>query len=70
LFEVTPDSPFCNACLVIKNWGDSTPRVRIDDTLLQEGEACRMGHIPTLEGTDLLIWISKRSETPVKVSLN
>jgi hypothetical protein len=67
--DAAPDSPFRNACLMIKNWGDSTPRVQIDGRLTRAGESVKMGHIPTLEGTDLLLWIAKESDAPFNVSL-
>jgi hypothetical protein len=70
VFEATPDSPFRNACLVIKNWGDSLPKVEIDRQPQSEGMACRMGQIQTLEGTDLLLWIAQESDSDVRVSLS
>ena len=59
-----------NACLKIMGWGDSTPRITIDGNLLEQGEDYRLGHIRTLEGTDLLLWLPGESRAPVRISLS
>jgi len=65
-----PESPLMNACLVIEGWGDSTPRVAIDGTKLSRGKGYRLGYNRTLKGTDLLIWISRESRVPVRITLS
>jgi len=70
VLEAGPESPMMNACLKIVRWGDSMPRVAIDGTLLEQGEGYRLGHIRTLEGTDLLLWLSRESHTPVRITLS
>ncbi|NOR14321.1 MAG: hypothetical protein GQ544_01315 [Candidatus Aminicenantes bacterium] len=70
VFEATPDSPFRNACLVIKNWGDFVPQVQINGKLQSGGKDYRLGQVRSLEGTDLLVWISKESDAQVVVTLS
>jgi hypothetical protein len=69
VLEAGPESPFRNACLIIKGWGDTSPQVSLDGKLLAPGTGYRMGHIRTMEGSDLLIWISHESTEPVKIAL-
>ncbi len=63
------DSPFHNACLVIKGWGESSPQVSLDSKALAPGRDYRVGYVRTLEGTDLLVWISHESTKPVTIVL-
>ncbi len=67
--EAGPESPLLNACLVIKGWGDTSPRVMMDGMSLIEGDDFELGHIRTLEGTDLLLWLARESQTPVRITL-
>ena len=69
VMEAGPESPFHNACLVIKGWGENSPKVSLDSEVLAPGTEYRMGHVRTLEGTDLLIWISHESTKPVRITL-
>jgi hypothetical protein len=69
VIEANQDSPLNNACLVIKGWGDTTPNVNVGGVRKGEGNGIKMGHVRSLEGTDLLLWLEQESEVPVKISL-
>jgi len=66
--QAGPDSPARNVCLIITGWGDSSPGVAVNGKVLTSGEDYRIGHINTLEGTDLLVWLGLDSTQPVKIS--
>jgi len=67
VLAASPDLPLVNACLVVKNWGDKTPSLSIDGMPSVEGRDIRFGLVPTLSGTNLLIWIVRESTSPVRI---
>jgi hypothetical protein len=69
ILDASIDSPLNNACLVLKGWGDTTPIVKVEGVLQVEGKGIKMGHIRNLEGTDLLLWLERESDVPIKISL-
>lgn len=70
IMDANSGSPLMNACLVIKNWGETSPKVAVNGKLLTAGKDYRIGHNRNLKGTDLVIWISRESNQPVKISIN
>ncbi len=64
-----PESPLVNACLRIKGWGNRSAALKLDGQEMRSGQDFRLGHIRTLEGTDLIVWIKKRSTRPVQLVL-
>jgi hypothetical protein len=64
-----PDTPIVNPAIVVKNWGDTGVRLKIDGKPIARGKDFRCGHVQKLEGTDLIVWIQKESTTPVKLTL-
>jgi hypothetical protein len=64
-----PESPVANVCLVIKGWGEGGASVALDGKPLTKKDGLRLGVIPTLIGTDLVVWIEARSDRPVRVVL-
>jgi len=70
-FEISasPESPVVNPAFVIRNWGDSDASLSIDGTEIQRGSDFRFGHHYGLEGTDLIVWIRKESNVPLKITL-
>ena len=70
-FEIQADSkrPLENVILYVKGWGDGTAAVRIDGQPLEHGPALKFGHVRTIDGTDLVVWIMKASVRPVKIDL-
>ncbi len=67
VFDASADSPLVNACLVVKNWGDSVPGLTLDGVPAIEGRDVRFGPVPTLNGTDMVVWIAKGSTAPVRI---
>jgi hypothetical protein len=70
ILEAGPGSPMRNACLRIAGWGNSAPGVAIEGRALVRGKDYRLGHIRTLEGADLLLWLSWEASEPVRISLS
>ncbi len=67
LLEASADSPMVNACLVVKNGGDMPPALAIDGIPAVDGRDVRFGRVPTLDGTDLVVWIARESTAPVRI---
>lgn len=70
ILDASPESPMMNGCFVFKNWGEGEVQVEIDGHTLKKGNGCRVGKIPTLEGSDLVLWIEKESSVPVKIVIS
>jgi hypothetical protein len=70
VLKATPDSPLVNAAFVIKNWGESTPRLSIDGKAIPQGPNFRYGHITKLDGTDLVLWMKLEAtkQTIIEIS--
>ncbi len=66
-FQASSQSPLVNLCLVVRNWGDRSVVVSVDGRFPHEG--VRIGHVGTLEGTDLLVWLAVRATTPLSVAI-
>ncbi len=58
-------SPVHNPALYIRNWGDRMPRVVCNGRDLQPKKDYRLGHVPRLSGTDLVLWFPCQSVEPV-----
>jgi len=63
-------STVVNPAFVIRNWGTSGAKLMLDGKSICTGSIFRLGHRRRLEGTDLIIWIEKRSSKPVKITLS
>ena len=63
------DSPVNNLCLLIKGWGGEGASVTLDGKPLAKKDGLRLGALPTLTGTDLVVWIEAKSSRPVRVVL-
>jgi len=62
-------SPLFDPAFVIKNWGDGNAQLRIDDKPVGWGKEYRVGHVRHLDGTDLVIWMEKKSITPLRIEV-
>ncbi len=69
VLEASEASPLVNACLVIRNWGAKTPHISIGGKGSSSEKDIRIGSVPTLEGTDLVVWIEHRSSSPVEIHI-
>lgn len=70
VLEACPDTPMVNGCFIIKNWGEKCAVVEVDSRVLKKAAGHRIGRVQTLEGTDLVVWIEKKSTTPVKFKIS
>jgi len=68
-FKASNESPVVNACLYIQGWGDSGAVLMVNGQELARGIDYRLGHIRTLEGCNLIVWIKKKSTSPVEITL-
>jgi len=68
-FQAAEESPLGNVVLYIKGWGDGNVAVKIDGRPAEHGPTFKFGHVRTLEGTDLVVWVQKASVRPVKIAL-
>lgn len=65
----SPDSPLVNPAFVVKNWGDKDVALTVNGKPIVRGKRFRVGHVDTLEGTDLVVWIEMEATAPTEVSL-
>jgi hypothetical protein len=63
------ESPVVNPVLRVPNWGDESISLVLNGSKLKEGADFRVGHSPTLEGTDMAVWIKYEAERPVRIQL-
>jgi hypothetical protein len=64
-----PDSPVHNLCLVLRGWNADSVTVALDGKTLTKRDGLRIGVLPKLEGTDLVVWIQKSEVRPVRIDL-
>ncbi len=69
--EITASAacPIDNFCLVITEWGETDASVSLDGKALTRNDGLRLGRVPTLTGTDLVVWIENKSAQPLRVVL-
>jgi Concanavalin A-like lectin/glucanases superfamily len=67
--QASSESPLLNPGFVIKNWGDAQPRLRLDGNLVARGSDFRYGFVPTLEGSDLIVWLRMESTKSTSVEI-
>jgi len=69
-FNADKKSPLCNPALVIRDWGESEPELKINGERIERGKTFRYGYRHNLDGsTDLIIWLDLRSATPVTLEV-
>lgn len=69
MLSADSDSPVNNFCLLIKGWGDEGAAVTLDGKPLTKKDGLRLGVLPTLTGSDLVIWIEAKSSRSLRVVL-
>jgi hypothetical protein len=67
--QASSESPLVNPGFVIKNWGDAQPKLRLDGKLVARGPDFRYGFVPTLEGSDLIVWLRMESTKSTSVEI-
>jgi hypothetical protein len=65
----SPGSPVQNFCLVVRDWGEAPVTVNLDGRTLAQSDGLRLGVVPTLTGTDLVVWVERSSTAAVRVVL-
>ena len=63
----TPESPVVNLCLVIKNWGESPATSISLNGQPVSGDDGASGLVKSLDGDDLVVWLSVKSTQRVRV---
>jgi len=67
--EASAESPVDNPAFVIKNWGNGPVALTVDGVRVPPGKAFRYGFRDSLEGTDLIVWLGKKSVKPLRIGL-
>lgn len=70
LLKASSESPLVNPAFVLKNWGDSDPKLSLDGKPVVRGTNFRYGFVPHLEGTDLIVWLATESTKPIKLEFS
>jgi hypothetical protein len=63
-------SPLENVAVIVKGWGDGMPSLTLDGRPVVRGSGFRVGHIRRLDATDLIIFVTVRSTSPVRFVLD
>lgn len=69
ILKASQVSPLINACLLIQRWGSGSARILIGGKPAEPGHEVRTGGIRTIEGEDLVIWIDKTTEEPLRIDI-
>ncbi|WP_299550608.1 LamG domain-containing protein [Seonamhaeicola sp.] len=64
------DAPLVNPVIVIKNWGNNIPALKVNDKLRPLSNRFRYAIRKTLESKDLIVWLETDIREPVKLNLN
>jgi hypothetical protein len=70
LLDGSTDSPIVNPAFVVENWGRPGAKVLVDRKAVKLGKNCRVGVRPTLEGTDLIVWLKIEAVEPLGILLS
>lgn len=65
----SPDSPLVDPAIVVKNWGDANPLLKLDGKRQPWNQHFRFGLVHTLEGTNLVLWMQMQGTSPVRLSV-
>jgi len=66
-FEASSSKPVNNLSIIILNWGHSDASILIDDKIKKVSPSFRYGNRHTLIGSDLILWLEVKRETPFNV---
>lgn len=61
-------TPIIHAAIVVKNWGMNHARIRMNGKRLEPSEY-RIGRQHRLDGSDLVVWIAKKSKNTLEIQL-
>lgn len=63
------ENPIFNPAFVIQNWGEGGAKLKINGKNVKQSSNFKIGYNRRLEGTDLVVWIKKESEKPLKLGI-
>jgi hypothetical protein len=76
-FELEVDEEFydigqllINPAIVIKDWGTSGVKLKVDGKTVKQGKGFRVGYEETPTGSDLICWLKMKSDKTVRFSLS
>jgi hypothetical protein len=61
-------SPVFNPVFIIKGWGSAQPSIAVNGKPASRN-FYRIGQVHELESTDLIVWLQKESDTPIKITI-
>jgi len=67
--QASENSPIVNPAFIIKNWGDTGVKLKLDGREITRGKTFRFGYERRLDGTDLVLWIKYETELPLNIEL-
>lgn len=67
--EASAQSPLVNPAVVIENWGDSIPQLKLNGKPVSWGTDFRVGLITMLERSRLVIWMKMRAVEQITIDL-
>ncbi|MEL7046522.1 MAG: hypothetical protein AAGL66_16140, partial [Pseudomonadota bacterium] len=68
--DASDASPLRGIPILIENWGDTEVTAEIDGAPVPRGERLRVGHVHTLEGTHLVVWLEHEAMRPIRIRLS
>ena len=69
VISANEDSPVVDLAFVVKNWGESDAKLKINGKQIKRGKNFRLGHRIGMEGTDLIMWVKAQSIRPIEVEI-
>jgi hypothetical protein len=69
ILDASKDSPLLNPAILVKNWGNLSATLMIDDKMRWPGKDFRQGIRKGPLGDDLIVWIELYAQEPVKITL-
>ena len=69
VISANEDSPVVDLAFVVKDWGESDAKLKINGKQIKRGKNFRLGHRIGMEGTDLIMWVKAQSIRPIEVEI-
>lgn len=68
-WQASQASPLFDPAIIVQNWGQSVPKLRLNGKSVTWSEKYRYGKVDTLQGTNLIVWIELQSTRPTNIDL-
>lgn len=59
-----------NPAFIVKDWGTSPVKLKVDGKTVKQGKDFRVGYEETHTGSDLVCWLKMKSDKTVRFSLS